>query len=199
MYNLVKLNGTVIVKPKEISSNLGDLGKILKKGIYTNYEKKILLDYDSYLVKIVNIDLNKLEKFSNDKTDNGIINEINGNMTFTIEYNAVVFEPIKGSVFDVIVSKCSKVGFWGHPLYCCDSKNSDDIEHEVLARNDSCCLVECQCPYLDLVEKGYVYNDEENYYYKKETDSKITVETVLQAQIIWTKVEYNKMTILVNI
>ena len=107
MYNVLKLTDNISLLTTEMDNNI--VSKIKEKMI-SKYECNILPNINSYVLKIIDINTSSIK--------NGKINDINGNISYNVEYTAVVFDPQKGRVIDVYVDKCDELGIWGHPIHC---------------------------------------------------------------------------------
>jgi DNA-directed RNA polymerase subunit E'/Rpb7 len=108
-YSLTQQTDKVSLMPHEIENNIKNT---VKKYIIKNFEKTVLQN-GSYVVKVIDVDKSCVM--------NGLINELNGSVCFTVDYSVLVFDPVIGSVFNVIVTKFNDIGLWSFPELCPNS------------------------------------------------------------------------------
>lgn len=183
MYSIVKLTDNITIKSQNIKKNLKESVKDL---LIKNYEGKITPKLDNYIVKIVDVNEKNIR--------NGLINDINGDVVYSIEYTAVIFDPITNFVFDVRIIKCSDIGIWGYPLLCYKELEEGTLEEVELCRKKEC-KVECISTFEDL-SKDYIYDEDNCSFVHKTNKSIIKKDSIIKFSINSKQIECNKISIL---
>ena len=98
MFSVVALEDNIKLKSEDIGKN------IYNKNIIKSFEGKVLGRINSYIIKIIDIDLESIK--------DGLVNDIDGSTNYLVKYNAVIFEPIKDQILDVIVKECNDNTIW---------------------------------------------------------------------------------------
>lgn len=101
-YYTVELENDVRISANQLNENLLNC---IKDNLILNYEGKISILTNSYIIKILSF-VNNI--------DNGRVEDLDGSVTYKIKYTAIVFKPENVEV-DITVTKCNDVGLWGYP------------------------------------------------------------------------------------
>ena len=99
MFSIMLLEDTV-----KLNANQGAQITSIKENIVKLFEKKILGRINSFIIKIIDLD--------NYSIKDGYISDIDGSSNYVVKYTAVVFEPMKDQVLDVVVKECTDSAIW---------------------------------------------------------------------------------------
>jgi DNA-directed RNA polymerase subunit E'/Rpb7 len=133
MFSTVTLIDTIKLRSDQIGP---DIRERIIHSLKKNYEKKVLGKINGYIIEIVDV--------NEDTIKDGVINDINGDINYKLEYTAVMFKPIKGDILDITVDHCNDLGIWGHSTILSDVS-----------------IIECICT-KNLIPDGFIYNEEQD-------------------------------------
>jgi len=167
MYSVIKLNDVVKLTAGQINNNIP---KTIKNNIVKNYENKVLGKINSYIIKIIDVNENNIK--------NGIINDINGDVVYKINYTAVIFNPLKDAVFDIIITKCDEIGLFGKP----------SLIFDILKKSKT--IIDCVIPKNLIEDYKYVNNS----WVKGEI--KISVNSEIRIKILSSQIDTGKIIII---
>jgi DNA-directed RNA polymerase II subunit RPB7 len=159
MFSTITLDDVISLKSKQIGSNIKER---VVRSLKDSYEKKVLGKINSYIISIVDV--------NEDSIKDGIINDINGDTNYKLEYTAVIFRPMKNHILDVTVDYCNDLGIWGH----------SSLLPEVS-------LIECICP-RHMIPNEYSH-DESNDSWIFDDDAVTTSNVIQEGSEIKLKVE----------
>jgi len=103
-YDLVIQKDTISIEPSLMSN-----AYVIKDSLIAKIEGFVVPE-GFYVLKVIHI--------CDDYLGKGQISDIDGSINYNVRYSALVFNPVEGSVFDIIVNKVTDVGIWGEPLLC---------------------------------------------------------------------------------
>lgn len=168
MFSTITLKDTIKLRSNQIGPNIKErIIHSLKK----NYEKKVLGKINGYIIEIVDV--------NEDTIKDGVINDINGDTNYKLEYTAVMFKPIKEDILDITIDHCNDLGIWGHSTILSDVS-----------------IIECICT-KNLIPKGFTYDEE---FEKWVSETKIIEEgTEVKLKVLNTQIDATKMLIIGNI
>ena len=167
MFSTLTLEDSVNLSAKQIGPNIKErvLGTLRKK-----YERKVLGKINGYLISIIDVD--------EDTVKDGSVNDINGDVTYKLEYTAVVFRPIKGSVLSITVDYCNDLGIWGH------SSLLPDVS-----------VIECICP-KHMIPKGFKHDEKTDEWVQKNPKIIIRPGSEIQLKVFNTQIDATRMLII---
>jgi DNA-directed RNA polymerase subunit E'/Rpb7 len=168
MFSTITLKDTVKIHSCQIGPNIKErIIHSLKK----NYEKKVLGKINGYIIEIVDV--------NEDTIKDGVINDINGDTNYKLEYTAVMFRPIKKDILNITVDHCNDLGIWGHSTILPDVS-----------------IIECICT-KNYLPKGFTFEEES----EKWVSDYETIEegSDIQLQVLDTQIDATKMLIIGNI
>lgn len=174
VYSVISQIDKISIKPHEIVSNIK---KSVKKYLIDNYENKITQS-GVYVLKIIDINTECIK--------NGLINDLNGDVVYEVEYSAYIFDPIIGASFEIVITKCNEIGIWGYPKLC--SKTGIQCPIECISSNDI------------IVNREYK-NGSYVATYVASTNvsdpiSDITVGSIVRLKVLNRQIEHNRMVII---
>lgn len=158
MFYIINLEDNIALEPKFISKNIS---LILKNYLITLYKNKVIGKINAYIIDILDID-NIIE---------GEIDNITGNITYSVKYTASIFKPIKGQNINIKINYINNIGIWG--------------VLDVLPNSN----IECFIP------KSYLHNfkyiDSLNEWVN--SSQEITINSIINVSIINLQLEINKI------
>ena len=101
MFSIVKLEDIIKLDPKQFNN----ITESVKQNLVSNYENKVIGKLDSFVIKIVDIDEHTII--------NGKVNEVTGGVNYLVRYTAVLFNPVKNGILDVVIYKSNEIGLFG--------------------------------------------------------------------------------------
>lgn len=138
MFSLAKLKSNIHLQPNEYVDMKSLYNKLLTK-LKTTVENKVMGSYKYYVILVVNLEVeefltehsithtsevpdtrlfSKLDTYRSKtklKTlEHGKISDISGDISYSIEYNAVIFRPIVGDTINITVNFINNRGIWGN-------------------------------------------------------------------------------------
>ena len=168
MLSVVKLKDTVNLPSKQIGSNIKER---VMQGLQNSFEKKILGKINGYVIKVVDI--------NEDTIKDGVINDINGDTNYNMEYTAVVFKPVKNDVVGVTVKYCNDLAVWGTLT--------------ILPEVD---IIECICPNKYLNTSGFHHDETQDQWINNDNENKIHEGSEINIRIINTQIDATKISII---
>ena len=166
MFSIVSLEDNIKIKPSEFG-----LQNIHDKIIINTFEGKVLGRINSYIIKIIDVDHESIK--------DGLVNDIDGSINYLIKYSAVIFEPMKDHILDVIVKECNDNTIWSKVA---------------LLKNVS--IIECICP-KKYIDTSFTFNEETLTWSNSNTVIKIGSE--LKLKIVNYQIDSNKIMIIGSI
>lgn len=164
MFSVVALEDNIKLKAEDIGKN------IYNKNIIKSFEGKILGKINSYIIKIIDVNLNSIKE--------GIINDIDGSTNYLIKYTAVIFEPIKDQILDVIVKECNDNTIWA-----------------TLSLLKNVNIIECIIP-KKYIDTKYTFNEDTSTWTTKNNSEIIKVFSELKLKIVNFQIDSNKIMII---
>ncbi len=165
MFSFVKLRDNV----KLIANELQDINKYIINNLKLNYENKIINKLNAYTIKILDVC---------NTYDNGIINDIDGSVYFTVDYISVIFTPTKNEILNITISESNEIGLFGFPTYISHNK---DVQ------------ITCICPKDIITDYKYSNNTWSNDKFS------ITNKSEINIKILNYQIDFNKIIIIGNV
>lgn len=169
IFSEINLNDNIILKPEQFDINPNNkITTILKK----NIENKVLGRIDGYILIV-----SKINSISE-----GNINNINGDISYSVNYDAVVFKPIKNSIINIRITNYNELAIWGI---------IDNIDNNI----------QCVC-YKQMISDKFDYDEEKDIWKTKKSKSLygdiivVKQDSKIDFQIIDSKIDANKILII---
>lgn len=168
MFSTLTLEDSINLPSNQIGSNIQE--RVLQN-LKKNYEKKVLGKINGYIISIIDVNENTIKE--------GKVNDINGDVSYKLEYTAAIFRPIKGTPLDITVDYCNDLGIWGH-----------------LTLLPEVSIIECICP-KHMIPKDYKYNELINDWVSVDNPKKkISSGSEIQLKVFNTQIDATKMLII---
>jgi DNA-directed RNA polymerase subunit E'/Rpb7 len=171
MFSIVRLSDTIKLNPVNISDNIVE---IVKNNLCLKYEHKILSKINSFVVRIIDIDENCIL--------DGIVNDISGEVVYNVAYDAVIFNPIRDSIFDIHITTCDELGMSGKP----------SLIFDIVMKTPT--VIDCIIP-KDIMECDYDINGN-CWISKKDPGQKYRIGMDIKIKILSSQIETNKIIII---
>lgn len=170
VFSLIKLKDNVKLDPDQFTFDPSDkIISILRK----NVEKKIIGRENGYILLISDVK----------SISQGFINNISGGVSYSVDYDAVIFKPIKDSIIKINVTNYNELGIWG-------------IVDKISNTN-----IQCVC-HKQMIPDKFHYDGEKDIWTTKKSNSlygnltTIKENSKVDFQIIDSKIDANKILII---
>lgn len=185
VYSVISQTDKISIKPHEIITNIK---KSVKKYLITNYENKITQS-GVYVLKIIDINTECIK--------NGLINDLNGDVVYEVEYSAYIFDPIIGSSFEIVVTKCNEIGIWGYPKLCQSESAKtylSESDRSIVTKTNG--IIECISSNDVIVNRQYKNGSYIGSGSSSVPNNDITIGSVVKLKVLNRQIEHNRMVII---